>query len=720
MRPLLLGWLLATPLLAAPAALTVSDGRLTAGGAPLGLFGVSLAESATFWARAQRVSRFEVAVDQIARRGFNLIRVPLNAALLQPAPGVFAGHPEYPVELARRGLDGRYAACLDALVAAAAGQGLYLLFELRELPVDPYRWFTGGDEERRRGDHPGGGIAWMADADALADGLPALCGWLAERWRGEPAIAAFEVPFSPVGGEPEFADEAWLALAADCAAAVKAADPDRLVALAPPGDGSATGDQIAVLTAPLPAGIDLLAPRLHLGPNLPEVRLDDAYAAAPAAWLSWFTGRGLPVLVAEWGPAEGARGWPPRFDPRSDAGQRLHDACLAAWLRHGAAGTVRGGWRQGFDDPLDEGRLLGDAATLAKYGPAYLAGDPPRAEVAIVGSVTRRNADGRRGDLLSLARLLVELGVAPFDTIFAETGLDPATLAGYRALLVYRPGLAQPVLEALREVPVKQLELETTVVDPLRVGAFLQHAGVATQREPYPVWRFDTGARTVLYNWTGLSASVGVELESDRQLGIVEDGELAEAAQGLARVFVPAWSGRELRRLRLDETLAPSEPPDPLEHRLPPLILKLYERGPVRGRWLEPWFGARASLRKIEDGREVIHAGTDGVEPYVAVMFDQHQPVALDTWHRLPGAELQVLLRLVEPSAAVELRCEGRSPSAAVVGALPSRDWQVLSLPLADLEPRGRPELMTGLGIRFIPAGSAEIAAFWLTRPLGE
>jgi len=188
---------------------------------------------------------------------------------------------------------------------------------------------------------------------------------------------------------------------------------------------------------------------------------------------------------------------------------------------------------------------------------------------------------------------------------------------------------------------------------------------------------------------------------------------------GAARFEVPAWSGVDAQLLRLDEPLPqPLSQPRGRSTADLPVLLPLYDHAPTRGRWLAGWAGGQAMLKKNEENREVIVVTTNGRTQAGGFNFNRHQPVDLTPWFAAPRASLEVKLRLVaKRPAAVEVELHGENElSRAVLAVRPVMDWQLTSVPLSVFQPAGRPRAMTGLFIRLLPDGAAELGAAWLAR----
>ncbi|MCC7493399.1 MAG: cellulase family glycosylhydrolase [Fimbriimonadaceae bacterium] len=720
-----LGWLLCCLSLArATPPLGVQDGGFAAAGQPVGLVGVNLYQGHMMWARLQNVDEAREALAQVAALGFNCVRLPLNGGLLMPAPGMLPDDPGYAAKLKEHGLNPGYPALLDQVAATADKVGVWVLPELHEWPGDAYRWFTGGEEKDRSSGRPGGGLSWAQDPATWRQQAPRLLAWLAARWRGRTALAGFEVPYNEPHGRGDWErGDGFKAFAGECARAVKQADPQRLVFLATGDWGAGVNELSDSFVWDLAPEIDALAPHFYLGMHSKSATIADAYGVAPASWLSWYRGAGKPLVVGEYGPAHSAHPQWQTYDDSDQIVPRLHDACLAGWYANGVAGALRWAWDKGIDDEGKRHRVGSDSLTMLKYlAPLSQAPHRGRGAVAVVLDKGRRSQYGQGRDLLRIAAALLNVGAAPFDSLFEEQVVaQPAVLSQYRALLVYQPDLAPAALAACRASGVPRLELADDALPDDRLRIFLRDAGLKVGGSPVNVWAFEAGDRLAVFNRTAEKQAYSHEVWTWQRVADRLRGELLPVADDLVRLELPPFGSRDLALLKPNDPL-PALAADGRPRTVVnlPVLLPLYDHGPTRGRWAAGWSGGEAQLLRSEEGREVLQVRSNGRLEAGGFNFDNHQPVELLPWREITGASLDLLLRLTSRgTSALQVELHGANDIAlATLAIRPSPEWQQISIPLAQFEPRRKPTSLQGVFLRLLPEGSVQVGAVWLTRPV--
>lgn len=724
LRLLGLVWLTSAAVATPP--LAVRDGAfVTPDGAAVGLFGANLYQCHMMWARMQDPEPGIAALRRFAELGFNCARMPLSAGFLMPAPGVLPDDRDYAAALQQHGLKPGYVPLLDTLVEEADQLGIYLIPEIHEYPRDPYRWFTGGNEQLRNSGQPGGGIDWMADDAAIRRYTPTILRWLAAHWRGRTNLAGIEVPYNePRSRESWGSGEGYKAFVAECCAAIKEADPERLTFMNVLDWGAGVNSLEAVSVWDLPDQVDVLAPHFYLGMHSNQATIEGAYGTAPASWLSWYRGSRKPIVVGEFGQAHAKYPEYQKYDSSDKVVQRLHDACLAGWYLNGAQGVIRWAWDGGLDDPDKSGKVVGGAAAMPKYGPSYIR--QPRtgqAPVAIVLATSKRAQYAGDRDLMRLADALLDRGIAPFDCLFADqVAAHPSCVRGYRTVLVYLPDLEAGLAAKVNDEAFRVLQLASADDEGLAgLTDFLAQARLEPLPRPQPVQLFVQPGGLTVYNRSGEAAAYQHPVWDWERLGDLATGEILAAEDGQVRIDVPAFSGRGLKLLKPGETMPVANGGGERARSVRlPLILPLYDHGSSRGRWVDSLSGASSNLTRSETGLEVLRIQTTGRLQAGGFRFDPHQSVDLAPWLAQPGAALELKLRLLTRStAAVEVELSGGNQSAAAALAVsPIQDWQLVRVLLDDLRPAGRPETATALYLRFLPEGSGELGSVWLSRPI--
>jgi hypothetical protein len=255
---------------------------------------------------------FDEAFRRMAALGLDTVRVDVLWAAVEPEPGRY---------------DERHLARLDAILEAARRNGLSLHPAL----------FIGGEVGDAFWDVP-----WRDGRDPHADPemrslQAAHAAMLAARWRGDPAIVAWDLTDEPpfwISAETTDADAA--AWTDEMVSAIRAVDPGRLVTVGTTGQEARHGPFRADVVAgtldfacvhPYPTYQPELYPDALLSPR---VTLAAAFETALAA------GAGKPVMVHEYGASSA------QFDPDRIA---AYDR-LATWssLGRGAIGFYAWCW----------------------------------------------------------------------------------------------------------------------------------------------------------------------------------------------------------------------------------------------------------------------------------------------------------------------------------------------------------------------------------------
>ncbi len=439
--------------------LAIRDGKLidAKSGKPIGLFGVNLFETHLGWAIRQDIGEMELNLEAIAKCGFNAIRVPMNMSYIEPAPNVFPDDAQYGEIMRKHRLKDGFVQFLDALVEKASKLGLYVVLEFHELPSDPWRYFAGGNEQLRKTGKHGGAISWMAKLTLREDGtiekveldwekafehVPKALAWLAKHYKGNPTIAAIEVPWNePVGGLAN-EEESYFNLVQECAKAVKNADRNRLVFMDTQDWGACVNFLPPSSCWRVPEEVDALFPHFYFGMHCPDMPFEMSLKVAAANWVSWFLAWGKPVLVGEYGIA--GLTWKNWLERNKDALQKRYQlfgnsplkdalysdtlrACLEQWLKMGVQGAFYWAWWEGVPGmaapfrqktlTLTHGHdVLGDFAP--KFRKIMVAAADAR--VAVICEKDRRAQYGSPRDLALIADVLIDTDSVPYHVIFAE------------------------------------------------------------------------------------------------------------------------------------------------------------------------------------------------------------------------------------------------------------------------------------------------------------
>ena len=321
---------------------------------------------------------FDAAFGWMAAAGLDTVRIDLPWAAIEPEPGRY---------------DEAHLAVLDAVLAAARRHGLLLHPTL----------FVGGEVGDAYWDVP-----WRAGRHPHRDPelvrlQVAQATMLAGRWRGDPAILAWDLTDEPPQWLfPDTTDEDAAGWTTALAEALRAADPEHLVTIGTASQEIGAGPFRADVVA---GGLDFstVHPYPIYSPELyPDGLLGSRMTHAAAFETALAAGAGRPVMVHEYGASSA------QFDPDLIA---AYDRLLA-WsaLGRGAIGALAWCWtdaepaayrrapyvRQPHETQFGvtdhrgnlrpRGRVLAElAATIRATGDELdgLAGDGPLAAAAI-------------------------------------------------------------------------------------------------------------------------------------------------------------------------------------------------------------------------------------------------------------------------------------------------------------------------------------------------
>ncbi|MCS7253980.1 MAG: cellulase family glycosylhydrolase [Armatimonadota bacterium] len=470
--------------------LAVRNGKLVNAktGKPIGLFGVNLFETHLGWAVRQDVAEMERNLEAIAKCGFNAIRVPMNMSYIEPAPNVFPDDAQYSEIMHKHRLKDGFPKFLDALVKKAGELGLYVIFEFHELPSDPWRYFAGGNEQLRKTGKHGGAISWMANLTLREDGtiekveldwekaiehVPKALAWLARRYKGNPIVAAIEVPWNePIGGLAN-EEESYFKLVKACAAAVKGVDKNRLVFMDTQDWGACVNFLPPSSCWRVPDEVDALFPHFYFGMHCPNMPFEISLNAAAANWVSWFLAYGKPVLVGEYGIA--GLDWKSWLERNKEVLQKRYQlfgekpmigafyadvlrACLEQWLKMGVQGVFYWAWWEGIPGMAAPFRERTYALThghevLMEFAPKFqnISITSADAKVVVICEKERRAQYGDPRDLAAISNLLIAANVVPYHVIFVEALLGDQRwlrqLKRYQKVIILADGLREGCIE---------------------------------------------------------------------------------------------------------------------------------------------------------------------------------------------------------------------------------------------------------------------------------
>lgn len=464
--------------------LAVRNGKLVDAktGKPVGLFGVNLFETHLGWAISQDIALMERNLEAIARCGFNAIRVTINMSYIEPAPNIFPDDYQYSEIMRKHRLKDGFMQFLDALVEKAGELGLYVVLEFHELTIDPWRYFAGGNEQLRETGKHGGAISWMAKLSLKEDGriekveldwekaiehVPKALAWLARHYKGNPTIAAIEVPWDePIGGLAD-TNEGYFRLVKACAVAVKKADKNRLVFMDTQDWGACINFLPPSSCWRVPEEVDALFPHFYFGMHCPNMPFELSLKVAAANWVSWFLAWDKPVLIGEYGIA--GLNWKSWLKRNEDVLQKRYQlfskmpmkdafysdtlrACLEQWLKMGVQGAFYWAWWEGVP-----GMAVRQKTQTLTHGHEILREFAPKfrqmkitsadAKVVVIGEKDRRSQYGAPQDLALIAEVLITADCVPYHVIFAEALVSDrkglSKLKRYDRVIILADGLRE-------------------------------------------------------------------------------------------------------------------------------------------------------------------------------------------------------------------------------------------------------------------------------------
>lgn len=504
------------------AMLRVVDGRLMEGDRAFGFTGFNYDLMMLKFPRNADWTGLDADVALMAAWGLRAVRVPINLGMVQPARGVFPDDDAWAGEISSRGMNTSWPAMLDHFVARAGAHGVRLILDWHRYPVDPYDYWSGGNNHDAGTGKPGTGFGYLApsptergtlnlaDRDHLAALLDAHR-WLAAHYKGDPNVMGIEIPHNEPHDAFMSIQSNWRRVTEQAALAVKSADPERLVFAMVPAYGHDVSTSVS--TWQLPNLVDGNAPH-HYMPNAPlPLRADAEQRRSP--WLArdidavfshaiaslfapYSTGR-APVYNGE-GGSYGWESFLPDMTQR-EAGDYMIEAGLAQYYAAGAVGQLHWAlWHNASDFvPFRESF----DRHFTRFAPVYAAGpvDWSAAEVAVIQNPAAVPiANGHNFSVVPFVRLALDLHLGPFHLLtddevidrlltMVPTGLEQvdglSAEFDYKAVVVDRRNLDERVRSVLAAdgfpVPILWVD-DMEALKPQKLAKFLSDAGVAVDQ----------------------------------------------------------------------------------------------------------------------------------------------------------------------------------------------------------------------------------------------
>jgi len=426
------------------------------------------------------------AIELVALYGMNIVRLAFAAPFFMPKPGVGPESPEFErafAEFERMAREEwkkepglKYGRCgeeylkfMDRLIEHCRRNGIYVVLDWHQWP-DGKEWAWG----------------WWSDVnlDEILNGLVDVWRRLARRYRDEPAVLGFDIPFNEPTQDWAMDDERYKALIRRIIKAVKSEAPEKLIFMEPQdwGHHCDVGDVHPVSLWDFPEGVDAVYPHYYLGIHLPNTDRVEAYKGWLANWLSWFL---KPTAIGEWDPAHaylrgcGQREWEPGLDPEYPEGlSRCIDAHLAFFYAQGVQMLNQWAW---YGDPW----ARKGADTVLKFAHFWKEHPPipferAKPKVGLVCNPRYRASYGVSRDLQILVDELLDCHICPFKTVFENCLLqNPKVLRQFDALIVYTKGMSDEAIDKIRKSGVRAMFVkEAKKGEPCGIAEFLRSCGI--------------------------------------------------------------------------------------------------------------------------------------------------------------------------------------------------------------------------------------------------
>ncbi len=497
--------------------LTVVGGKLLDGDRPFGFTGFNYDLVMLKFPRTADWTGLDADIALMAHWGLRVIRVPINLGMVQPARGVFPDDDAWLGEITSRGMNPQWPAMLDHFAARAGRHGIRLVLDWHRYPVDPYDYWSGGNNHDAGTGKPGTAFAYLAPSRTergtfnVAD--PEHLGtlldshrWLAAHFKGNHAIMGIEIPHNEPHDAYMSIQSNWRRVTEQCAMAVKGADPQRLVFAMVGAYGHDVSTSVS--TWQLPNIVDGNAPH-HYMPNAPidlrpdaEQRrspwlarnVDDVFSHAIASLFAPYSTSG-PVYNGE----GGSYGWESFLPdlPQSEAGELMIEAGLAQYYAAGAVGQLHWAlWHNAVDFvPFREAF----ERHYRRFSPVYAAGpvDWSGAQVAVIQNPAAVPiANGHNFAVVPFVRLALDLHLPSFHLLtddeiidrlltMVPTGLEQVDGLSadfdYKAVVVDRRNLDARVRSVLEAdgfpVPILWVD-DMAALEREALASFLAGAGV--------------------------------------------------------------------------------------------------------------------------------------------------------------------------------------------------------------------------------------------------
>lgn len=517
----------------------VQDGKLFASGKSLGFVGTNY----TGFSLGNTLhAKFEQSVRDLYEMkswGITVHRIPVDMAMIHVADGIFPDNPKWEEIYRKHKLDPRFFELYEYHIQLAGELGIYSIVDWHGgCGTRPYRYFLGGmPSDKAKGKH-GTAISWLVEnktqrgkfdmtnlkhRKALYDSHR----WLAKRFKGNPNILCFEVPFNEPHDRFAAVEVNWKKLVNDSSKIIKRQDPDRLTFTM----GASWGHDTATASGTwnMPDWADGVANHYYLAngpiPLRPEATktkhpwlvrdIDQSFHYGMASVYLPFSTQTFPMYNGENGE-HGHKVFLPELDKTNykEAARQMIEAGLAQSYGSGLSGYVL--WTLRTNPNFQKYKDV-YAKLFKKYAPIYNAGavDWSQSDVLFIQNPAAVPiANGHNYAVVPIAQKSLDLHLGPIhymtDDQFLHVGSarytngleqvqEGSSNLQYKAVILDIRNCDQRVIRM-----VEKMKIPTLIVDDMaklstsELSHFLSHANVHVDTKTPSDLQIFVGSKHVL------------------------------------------------------------------------------------------------------------------------------------------------------------------------------------------------------------------------------
>jgi Cellulase (glycosyl hydrolase family 5) len=574
--------------------ITVKNGKLIRNGKPFAFTGINYTHFQLGLSRRSSMGYkcIAEAVKTMADWKMTVVRIPLNVGLIQPGPEVFPDNPRWKTIYRQHNLNPQFFNYLEYLIQLAADNGIYSVIDFHGFPVNPFRYFLGGNVRDLKKGKPGTAISWLSKDKTKKRKFPefhapeeikALCdtfNWLASRFKGNPNLLGFEVPYN----EPHCAymsiPRNYNRIVAKIIKGITDRDPTRLTFTMPASWGHDNASWSATWMPP--HGASGGAPHFYMAngpvPLRPDAKkfrhpwlcrdVNATFSYSLAAVLLPYSMQNYPVYSGESGE-HGYNSLLPALPPVVAAEYMINNT-LTQYYAAGLSGTLQ--WTLWNHSKVYKPFMKIYRSLYRRFAPVYAAGpiDWSKAQVAFIQNVAAVPVhNGHNYSCVPLARLMLDLHLAPVhyltDDQIIYTGLSSVSKgleqvseasfsSTYKALIVDKRNLDARIIRSLKRSKIPVLWTDNAAkLKPEDVAAFLRKAGIFVNTKSPPQIQIIKGPKhLILYRRSGdkdkRSIRVFPKLDRDKDFKLTDEkgkvifsGNSASLFKQGIKVIIPKW-----------------------------------------------------------------------------------------------------------------------------------------------------------------------------------